>query len=320
MNAEPRVQSGDIVTLEHIFFSYRTNSGGTRSVLRDVNLSLKPHHRIGLYGPNGSGKTTLLRCITGLNRPSGGRVLFHGREMKGEKDFHDLRVAVGFVLQNADDQLFFPTVLEDVAFGPLNLGMSPDEARERAIGTLKSLGMSGFEDRLTHRLSGGEKKMVTLAGVLAMNPEALLLDEPTAGVDVELRHRIWDFMQELHAHGHTIILTTHYLEEAQSLCDRIALLNGGKLAALDTTKALLSRFSGKRLRFTLRSGSLPTIEDFIFERIGQTNDYAVSYRNDTDILTVLQALQSTTRIDDIHTGESSLEEVFLRLTNSDKRP
>ena len=145
MNAESRTQSGDIVTLEHIFFSYRTNSGGTRSVLRDVNLSLKPHHRIGLYGPNGSGKTTLLRCITGLNRPSGGRVLFHGREMKSERDFHDLRVAVGFVLQNADDQLFFPTVLEDVAFGPLNLGMSPDAARERAIETLKSLGMSGFE-------------------------------------------------------------------------------------------------------------------------------------------------------------------------------
>ena len=153
MNAESRTQSGDIVTLEHIFFSYRTNSGGTRSVLRDVNLSLKPHHRIGLYGPNGSGKTTLLRCITGLNRPSGGRVLFHGREMKSERDFHDLRVAVGFVLQNADDQLFFPAVLEDVAFGPLNLGMSPDAARERAIETLKSLGMSGFEDRLTHRLS-----------------------------------------------------------------------------------------------------------------------------------------------------------------------
>ena len=320
MNAESRTQSGDIVTLEHIFFSYRTNSGGTRSVLRDVNLSLKPHHRIGLYGPNGSGKTTLLRCITGLNRPSEGRVLFHGREMKSERDFHDLRVAVGFVLQNADDQLFFPTVLEDVAFGPLNLGMSPDAARERAIETLKSLGMSGFEDRLTHRLSGGEKKMVTLAGVLAMKPEALLLDEPTAGVDVELRHRIWDFMQELHAHGHTIILTTHYLEEAQSLCGRIALLNGGQLAALDTTKALLSRFSGKRLRFTLRLGSLPAIADFVFERIGQTNDYAVSYRNDTDILTVLQALQSTARIDDIHTGESSLEEVFLRLTNSDKRP
>ena len=202
MNAESRTQSGDIVTLEHIFFSYRTNSGGTRSVLRDVNLSLKPHHRIGLYGPNGSGKTTLLRCITGLNRPSGGRVLFHGREMKSERDFHDLRVAVGFVLQNADDQLFFPTVLEDVAFGPLNLGMSPDAARERAIETLKSLGMSGFEDRLTHRLSGGEKKMVTLAGVLAMKPEALLLhDLPTPRITIS---HDWDFLERVSSEFCTI--------------------------------------------------------------------------------------------------------------------
>lgn len=216
MNAESRTQSGDIVTLEHIFFSYRTNSGGTRSVLRDVNLSLKPHHRIGLYGPNGSGKTTLLRCITGLNQPSGGRVLFHGREMKSERDFHDLRVAVGFVLQNADDQLFFPTVLEDVAFGPLNLGMSPDAARERAIETLKSLGMSGFEDRLTHRLSGGEKKMVTLAGVLAMKPEALLLDEPTAGLDARSMVRLTELLHDLPTPRITISHDWDFLERVSS--------------------------------------------------------------------------------------------------------
>ena len=216
MNAESRTQSGDIVTLEHIFFSYRTNSGGTRSVLRDVNLSLKPHHRIGLYGPNGSGKTTLLRCITGLNRPSEGRVLFHGREMKSERDFQDLRVAVGFVLHTADAQLFFPTDLEDVAFGPLNLGMSPDAARERAIETLKSLGMSGFEDRLTHRLSGGEKKMVTLAGVLAMNPEALLLDEPTAGLDARSMVRLTELLHDLPTPRITISHDWDFLERVSS--------------------------------------------------------------------------------------------------------
>ena len=216
MNAEPRVQSGDIVTLEHIFFSYRTNSGGTRSVLRDVNLSLKPHHRIGLYGPNGSGKTTLLRCITGLNRPSGGRVLFHGREMKGEKDFHDLRVAVGFVLQNADDQQDSPTVVDPVPSGPVKPGISPHVPWLRAIGTRKSLGMSGFEDRLTHRLSGGEKKMVTLAGVLAMNPEALLLDEPTAGLDARSMIRLTELLHDLPTPRITISHDWDFLERVSS--------------------------------------------------------------------------------------------------------
>ena len=226
-------------------------------------------------------------------------------------------MAVGIVPQEFSFDPFF-TVRETLR---LQSGFYGIRHNDIWISTLISrLGLSDKINEKVSRLSGGMKRRVLIAQALVHKPPVIILDEPTAGVDVELRHRIWDFMQELHAHGHTIILTTHYLEEAQSSCDRIALLNGGKLAALDTTKALLSRFSGKRLRFTLRSGSLPTIEDFVFERIGQTNDYAVSYRNDTDILTVLQALQSTTRIDDIHTGESSLEEVFLRLTNSDKRP
>ena len=125
-------------------------------------------------------------------------------------------VAVGFVLQNADDQLFFPTVLEDVAFGPLNLGMSPDAARERAIETLKSLGMSGFEDRLTHRLSGGEKKMVTLAGVLAMNPEALLLDEPTAGLDARSMVRLTELLHDLPTPRITISHDWDFLERVSS--------------------------------------------------------------------------------------------------------
>ena len=226
-------------------------------------------------------------------------------------------MAIGIVPQEITFDPFF-TVRETLR---LQSGFYGIRHNDIWISTLISrLGLSDKINEKVSRLSGGMKRRVLIAQALVHKPPVIILDEPTAGVDVELRHRIWDFMQELHAHGHTIILTTHYLEEAQSLCGRIALLNGGKLAALDTTKALLSRFSGKRLRFTLRSGSLPAIADFVFERIGQTNDYAVSYRNDTDILTVLQALHSTARIDDIHTGESSLEEVFLRLTNSDKRP
>ena len=185
-----------IFSLKGISFGYgRIES--MRPVLLDVDFSLHPGQRIGLYGPNGSGKTTLFRCITGLARPQSGQVLFHGTPLKDENDFHDLRCKVGFVLQHAEDQLFFPTVLEDVAFGPLNLGLAPDEARDRAVETLRGLGLAGFEDRLTHRLSGGEKKLVSLAAVMAMQPEALLLDEPTNGLDNDARQRIIDILCSL---------------------------------------------------------------------------------------------------------------------------
>ena len=185
-----------IFSLKGISFGY-DQCNRMRPVLHDVDFSLHPGQRIGLYGPNGSGKTTLFRCITGLARPQSGQVLFHGVPLNDEKDFHGLRCKVGFVLQHAEDQLFFPTVLEDVAFGPLNLGLAADEARERAIETLRDLGLAGFEDRLTHRLSGGEKKLVSLASVMAMQPEALLLDEPTNGLDNEARERIIDILQKL---------------------------------------------------------------------------------------------------------------------------
>lgn len=166
-------------------------------VLREVNFALHPGEHLGLYGPNGCGKTTFLRCIVGLHRPVQGVVRFQGRALRRDADFHPLRCAVGFVLQNAEDQLFFPTVLEDVAFGPLNLGLAPDEARERALSTLDRLGLGGFADRLTHALSGGEKKLVSLAGVLAMRPQALLLDEPTNALDMDARQRLLDILNDL---------------------------------------------------------------------------------------------------------------------------
>ena len=185
-----------IFSLKGISFGY-DQSDRMRPVLHDVDFSLHPGQRIGLYGPNGSGKTTLFRCITGLARPQSRQVLFHGAPLNDEKDFYELRCKVGFVLQHAEDQLFFPTVLEDVAFGPLNLGLTADEARERALETLRDLGLAGFEDRLTHRLSGGEKKLVSLAAVMAMQPEALLLDEPTNGLDNDARQRIIDILSSL---------------------------------------------------------------------------------------------------------------------------
>lgn len=181
-----------IFALERVSFAYT----GQRQLFKNVSFALHPAEQVGLYGPNGSGKTTFFRLITGLARPDEGTVFFHGKAVRNEKGFMALRCKVGLVLQHAEDQLFCPTVLDDVAFGPLNLGLSPQEARERAVRTLESLGLAGFEDRLTHRLSGGEKKLVSLATVLAMDPEALLLDEPTNDLDPEARQRVIDLLQE----------------------------------------------------------------------------------------------------------------------------
>lgn len=200
-----------VVALENICFAYPE-----REILRNASFALHPGDRIGLYGPNGSGKTTLFRLITGLILPQQGRILLHGAPMNGEKDFRLLRRHVGLVLQNAEDQLFCPTVLDDVAFGPLNLGLTPDQARERALLTLKELGLAGFEDRLTHRLSGGEKKLISLAAVLAMQPEALLLDEPTNGLDPESRDRIAEVLRGLPTARIVISHDRDFLEEVSS--------------------------------------------------------------------------------------------------------
>ena len=185
-----------IFSLEKVDVTY-SGTRGQRRVLQDVSFTLAAGQRAGLYGPNGSGKKTLFRCITGLVRPGKGLVRFHGKALHDEKDFHALRCKVGFVLQHAEDQLFFPTVLEDVAFGPLNLGLSAAEAAEQARATLRRLGLAGFEQRLTHHLSGGERRLVALATVLAMEPEALLLDEPTNDLDQEARQRLIDILCDL---------------------------------------------------------------------------------------------------------------------------
>lgn len=212
-----------LFSLEHVYFSYMQGEE-KRDVLRDVNFALAPGQKVGLYGPNGSGKTTFFRCITGLARPQQGRIRFHGNVLRGEKDFYELRCKVGFVLQHAEDQLFFPTVLEDVAFGPLNLGLAPDAARQRALETLEYLGLRGFEQRLTHRLSGGEKKLISLATVLAMRPEALLLDEPTNGLDSEARQRIIDILRALPTAR--IIISHDWEFLARTSSDYLTIVNG----------------------------------------------------------------------------------------------
>lgn len=183
-----------LIAVQNLTFSY---PGASSPVFQDFAFQLLPGRHIGLIGPNGCGKTTLLHLIMGLLRPQAGKIVILGEEVSKEKDFVAVRQKVGLLFQNADDQLFCPTVLEDVAFGPLNQGKSPDEAVHIARETMARLGLEGFEERVTYKLSGGEKKLVSLATVLAMQPHLLLLDEPTAGLDEPTKHRLIHILRDL---------------------------------------------------------------------------------------------------------------------------
>ena len=168
-----------LLELADVRFAYP----GRPPVLDGLDLRVQSGDRVAITGPNGAGKSTLLRLLVGLARPQAGRVLAFGSARTSEADFREVRRRVGLVFQDPDDQLFCPTVLEDVAFGPLNLGHPPAAARAIAERTLERLGLTGFAERITHKLSGGEKRLVSLATVLAMEPDVLLLDEPSNFLD-----------------------------------------------------------------------------------------------------------------------------------------
>jgi cobalt/nickel transport system ATP-binding protein len=159
--------------------------------------------------------------MVGLLSPDAGEVLFHGKPVVTKDDLRTLRKEVGFLFQNSDDQLFSPTVIEDVAFGPLNLGFSPAEAKDIALKTLDNLGLSGFEDRITHRLSGGEKKLVALATILAMNPKMLLLDEPTNNLDPKTRSHLIEILQRLDLYQIIISHDWDFLSHTTSILYKI---------------------------------------------------------------------------------------------------
>lgn len=209
-----------LIALDNICFAYP----GQPPVLTDASLQLEPGQRLALTGPNGAGKSTLLRITLGLQHPTSGSVTVFGEPRRAEADFHDVRRRVGLVFQDPDDQLFCPTVAEDIAFGPLNLGKTRDEALAIVDRVLGDLNLMHLKDRITHKLSGGEKRLVTLATVLAMEPEALLLDEPTNALDTKNEARLLEILQSL---PQAILLVSHSPAFREALAtDRLDLQNG----------------------------------------------------------------------------------------------
>lgn len=230
-----------LIELQDIHFSYAQASKSGVPVLQGASLILRKGQRIGLLGDNGSGKTTLLHIAMGLLQANSGAIIHAGTVLPSstchstsskkisqalKPALAALRRDIGFLFQNSDDQLFCPTVLEDVAFGPLNLGLTPTEAQDRALATLDLLGLQGFASRVTHKLSGGEKKMVALASIMSMAPKALFLDEPTNDLDAATRDRLMNVLVE-HSHSHIII--SHDWDFLQRTCDIFLTMKDGRV-------------------------------------------------------------------------------------------
>ena len=214
-----------MIEINDLKFGY---SNGGR-IFDGLNFSFKKGERIGLVGPNGAGKSTLFYLIMGLLKPEAGGINVFGRPRENEKDFLEVRQEIGLLFQDSEDQLFCPTVEEDIAFGPLNLGKSHDEAKAIVRETCERLGLKGFEKKVIHRLSGGEKRLVALATVMAMNPRCYLLDEPTAGLDRTTTER---FLRCFGKYADTYIIITHDHGFLKSAVERIYSLEEGRIEPL----------------------------------------------------------------------------------------
>ena len=267
---------------------------GALRALDGVSLAVQEGEFFGLLGPNGAGKTTLINVIAGLARADAGTVRVLGADVVA--DYRRARRMLGVVPQELVFDPFF-TVRETLRIQSGYYGLRGNDAWIEEV--MAALDLAGKADVNMRALSGGMKRRVLVAQALVHKPPVIVLDEPTAGVDVELRQGLWQFVGRLNRDGHTIVLTTHYLEEAEAHCQRIAMLKGGRVVALDSTRNLLQSFSGAQLRIRLEDGSRSDVKLQRYE----------------DAEAVLAGLrESGARIVEMELQPPDLEEVFIRLT------
>lgn len=220
------------IEVEDLFFAYPDG----HQALNGVSLRIAPGEKVALLGPNGAGKSTLILHLNGILQPKAGVVRAAGMEV-GEKTLGRVRAAVGLVFQNPDDQLFSPTVFDDVAFGPIYQGLKPAEVRARVDEALSAVGMLAYKERVSHHLSAGEKKRIAIATVLSMRPEILVLDEPTAGLDPRGRRTLINLLRDL---DQTMLVATHDIRMVLELFPRVVIMDEGRVVADGPTERLLS--------------------------------------------------------------------------------
>lgn len=251
--------------------SYRYE-GAAQNALSGVTMTIEDGEMLAIVGHNGSGKSTLAKHLNGLLLPTGGNVTIDGMDTKNEDALLAIRQRVGMVFQNPDNQLVTTIVEEDVGFGPENLGVPPKEIRDRVDAALESVGMTAYADKASHALSGGQKQRIAIAGMLAMQPEVLVLDEATAMLDPEGRREVLEIVKRLHREtGLTVVMITQFMEETLS-CDRVVVMGGGKLQFSGTPREVFRRSAELRalgldvpetvwLRDALIEGGMPLLGD-----------------------------------------------------------
>ena len=284
------------------------------TALNGVNLEVKQGEFFGLLGPNGAGKTTLISILAGLTRATSGSAQVMGFDV--QRDYQQTRRALGVVPQELSFDPFF-SVYETLKWQSGYFGIKNNQAWIDEL--LENLGLTDKADVNMRALSGGMKRRVLVAQALVHRPQVIILDEPTAGVDVELRQSLWAFISRLHRDGHTIILTTHYLEEAEQLCERIAILKKGEVVALDRTSTLLQQLAGVRLvvktHNELNLGSLPAeIQAMNTQNANKRHSFTLN--NASQVEQVLASVRMAGgELEDVLVSQADLEDGFVKLVN-----
>lgn len=282
---------------------------GQLNALNGIDLTIEQGEFFALLGPNGAGKSTLINILAGLLRPTIGHVSIMGHDVIA--DYQQARMALGVVPQELVFDPFF-NVREMLRFQAGYFGRGP-ENDAWVDQVIEGLGLTDKAHTNMRKLSGGMKRRALIAQALAHRPPVIVLDEPTAGVDVELRQMLWGFIKQLNREGHTIILTTHYLEEAETLCERVAMMKQGKIVALDTTANLLKSHAGKNLRLTLKDAHLPPALLPMLKH-GELGVFTLALSDLTQIEFALAELRkANVEIEDMQLIEADLEDVFMSL-------
>jgi ABC-2 type transport system ATP-binding protein len=285
---------------------------GSLHALKGIDLTIEQGEFFALLGPNGAGKSTLINILAGLLKPTSGKVAIMGHDT--ELDYQAARMALGVVPQELVFDPFF-NVREMLRFqaGYFGRGRENDVWVDEII---ESLGLTDKAHTNMRQLSGGMKRRALIAQALVHKPPVIVLDEPTAGVDVELRQMLWQFIKKLNTQGHTIILTTHYLEEAETLCERVAMMKDGKIVALDTTANLLSKLPGKNLRLVLGQAVLPTTL-LPMLKSGQNGVFTLALTELSQIEFALSELRKANiAVQEMQLIEADLEDVFMSLVGA----
>lgn len=301
----------DAITVSRLHKHY-----ATVHALKGIDLSIRQGEFFGLLGPNGAGKSTLINIVAGLTRYRDGEVRVLGHDVT--RDYRRARRQLGVVPQEVVFDPFF-TVREVLRFQSGYFGLGRNDAWIGEL--LQSLRLTDKADANLRELSGGMKRRLMIAQALVHKPEVVVLDEPTAGVDVDQRKTLWEFIRRLHGQGHTIVLTTHYLEEAEALCERIAIIDRGELIALDSKRALLERGIGRTLRLTITTAQpLDTVPPALAPKLRRLDGTRVELQLEKDsdsIIAVLDALRARgATVIDLEIEEADLEDVFVELTRA----